>query len=39
MEIEYHPGKRNLADGLSWHPDYIDIANNKEEKTLHIMII
>ena len=37
MEIEYRLGKKNLADGLFWRPDYIDAANNKEEKTLHTM--
>ena len=35
MEIEYHPWKKNLADSFSWYCDYMDAANNKEEKTLH----
>ena len=35
MEIEYHPEKKNPVDGPSWHPDYMDTANDKEDKTLH----
>ena len=37
MKIEYHPRKKNPADRPSWHPDYIDAADNKEEKILHTM--
>ena len=37
MEIEYCPRKKNLADGSSWHLDYMDAADNKEKKTLHIV--
>ena len=37
MEIEYCPGKKNPADGPSRYPDYIDAANDKEEKTIHTM--
>ena len=32
MEIEYCSGKKNSANGLSWHPD---AANNKNKKTLY----
>ena len=35
MEIEYCPRKKNLADKPSWRLDYMDAADNKEEKTLH----
>ena len=35
MEIEYCPEKKNPTDEHSQHPDYIDAANNKEERTLH----
>lgn len=35
MEIKYCPGKKNPADGIFWRLDYIDVANNEEEKTLH----
>ena len=37
MEIKYCPGKKNLADGPFWCFDYMDAANDKEEKTLHTM--
>ena len=35
MEIEYRPGKKNPANRPFRHPDYIDAANDKEEKTLY----
>ena len=35
MEIEYCPRKKNPTDELFWRSDYIDVADDKEEKTLH----
>ena len=35
MKIEYRPGKKNPADEPFWRFDYMDAANNKEEKTIH----
>ena len=35
MKIEYCLKKKNPADELSWRSNYIDVANNEEEKTLH----
>ena len=32
--IEYHPSKKNPADGPSHHPDYIALDNNSEQ-TFH----
>ena len=37
MEIEYCPEKKNSADGPSQRSDYMDAANDKEEKILHIV--
>ena len=37
MEIEYCSRKKNPANGPSWRPDYINAANDKEEKMLHTM--
>ena len=35
MEIEYCPEKKNPANRPSRYSDYMDAANNKEEKTLY----
>ena len=37
MKIKYCFGKKNPADKPFWRSDYIDAANNKEERTLHIV--